>query len=172
MLIKNNASFLWVGNRVNSSTLWNIICLGAYITRYTTAEKVMEILNALFTLFSPPVILPSDIGLCCSAESLKKCVTTVGVRHSFITALRPQANGKISFQNRSLLKSFMFHRTPTRKEWWVKLHTYVFAYYTVPERTTGVSLSQLLFSSNIHTKFLLLNILTVKPPFMNLLNIT
>lgn len=72
------------------------------------------------------------------------------IRHHIVMAKWSQANGEVESQTSSLLKWLQIAHA--KKNWKRELITYLAAYQSPPNPTTGVSPAELLFGRRIHTK--------------------
>ncbi|KXJ18278.1 Uncharacterized protein K02A2.6 [Exaiptasia diaphana] len=89
----------------------------------TTADKVVESLDEMFSRHGLPLSIASDNGHQFVSKIFTEYWESNGIKHRRITPLRPQANGEIERQNRA-----------------------------TPHTTTGVSPAELLFKRKVRTK--------------------
>ena len=74
-------------------------------TKSTTSEKLVSMLSTIFVTHDLPLSLRTDNGpKFTSSEHFTKYLEENGIEHRRTTPLRPQANGEIERQDRSILK--------------------------------------------------------------------
>ena len=78
--------------------------LGIAIMRKTTAEVLTPILTKIFSTHGLPLTITTDNGPQFISHHFRNYCKENGIEHRKITPIRPQANGEIERQNRSLLK--------------------------------------------------------------------
>ena len=78
------------------------------------------------------------------SEEFESFVQAHGVEHPRTTPLWPYVNGEVEHQNRSLLKSLQLANLEG-KNWRTELVTWLVAYQSTPQATTGVTPFYLMF---------------------------
>ena len=121
------------------------------IMKTTTADKVIESLDEMFSRHGLPLSIASDNGPQFVSRVFSEYLENNGIKHRRVTPLWPQANGEIERQNRSMLKRMQIAQAEG-KDWQKELRTYLTAYRTTPHTTTGVSPAELLFRRKIRTR--------------------
>ncbi|KAL9966533.1 hypothetical protein ACROYT_G024621 [Oculina patagonica] len=96
-------------------------------------------------------------------RNLKSFLQTQGVEHRKTRPLWPQANGEVERQNRSLLKNLQIANLEG-KNWRTELVTWLAAYRSTPQTTTGATPFFLMFGREMRSKLPELRGETVQVP--------
>ena len=112
-------------------------------------------------MFSP-YSLRTDNGPQFVSEEFETFLQTQGVEHRKTIPLCPQANGEVERQNRSLLKCFQIAKVEN-KDWRSELVTWLTAYRSTPQATTGTTPFSLMFGREMRSKLPELKRETVNP---------
>ena len=121
------------------------------ILKSTTSVKIIEAITPMFARFGVPFSLRTDNGPQFVSEEFESFLQVHGVEHRRTTPLWPQANGEVERQNRSLLKSLQIADLEG-KNWRTELVTWLTAYRSTPQATTGVTPFYLMFGREMRTK--------------------
>ncbi|XP_033758102.1 uncharacterized protein K02A2.6-like [Pecten maximus] len=121
------------------------------VTKDTSTEKVVDILENMFSRHGLPCSITSDNGPQFKSEMFKQYVCNNGIEHRRVTPLHPAANGEVERQKRSLLKRIKIAHAES-KNWRHELRTYLLAYRSTPHKVTGVSPAELMFGRKLRTK--------------------
>ena len=121
------------------------------IMRSTSAEMVIERLEAHFSRHGSPRSLRSDNGPQFIASAFQDFLKEHGVTHRRTTSYWPRANGEVKRQNRSLLKILRIAQLE-QKPWKSELHRYLTAYRTTPHSATKKPPATLLFNRPVRSK--------------------
>lgn len=119
--------------------------------RSTTADKVIEFLDTVFSRFGFPDSLRTDNGPQFVSDVLRKYMHDCGIRWVSTTPLWPQANGEIERTNRTLLKTLKIAKL-NNLDMSVELRKFLMAYRSTPHSSTGVAPYTLLFGRDMKTK--------------------
>lgn len=95
-----------------------------------------------------PLIITSDNGPQFRSETFENYLVENGIKHRAVTPLHPATNGQVERQNRTLMKSIRIAQAES-KDWRKEIRTYLFAYRTTPQSTTG---AELMFKRTLRTK--------------------
>ena len=114
------------------------------ILKSTTSAKIIEAITPMFSRFGVPFSLRTDNGPQFVSEEFESFLQVHGVEHRRTTPLWPQANGEAEHQNSSLLKSLQIANVE-RKNWRTELVTWLAAYRSTPQATTGATPFYLMF---------------------------
>ncbi|CAM1332867.1 Uncharacterised protein r2_g4210 [Pycnogonum litorale] len=121
------------------------------ILRSTTSAKIISVLSRTFARFGIPYTLKTDNGPQFSSAEFKNYMKDHVIEHYFSTPLWPQANGEVERQNRTLMK-FLRVAHAERKNWIDELPTFLMAYRSTPQASTGASPYYLMFGREMKTK--------------------
>jgi len=110
----------------------------------TTAVRVIDNLEEIFSRHGLPVTIKSDNGQFISGEFQEYCVQN-GIVHLKTTPKWPQANGEVERQNASLMKRIRIAQAEG-VDWKKALRRYVTKYRSIDHTTTGRSPAELLFN--------------------------
>ena len=127
-----------------------------YYSRYfevdilRTANTAWSHFSNMFTTHGLPNSLRTDNGPQLISKIFKDYLENNGIQHRATTPLRPQVNGEVERQNRSLLKA-MRTAQAENKDWKKELVTFLLAYRTTPHSTTGCIPAKL-FGRELKTK--------------------
>ena len=133
------------------------------ILKSTTSAKIIEAIAPMFARFGVPFSLRTDNGPQFVSEEFESFLQAHGVAHRRTTPLWPQANGEVERQNRSLLKSLQIANLEG-KNWRTELVTWLAAYRSTPQATTGATPFYLMFGREMRTKLPELRRETVEVP--------
>ena len=117
----------------------------------TTSSKVIEAMTPMFARFVVPFSLGTDNGPQFVSEEFETFLRTHGVQHQKTAPLWPQANGEVERQNRSLLKCLQIAHLEG-KNWLTELTTWLAAYRSTPQTTTGATPFYLMFGRKMRSK--------------------
>ena len=121
------------------------------ILKSTTAEKVIDCLDEMFSRHGLPETLKSDNGPQFRSEEFKTFCELNGIMPLKVTAKWPQANGEVERQNDSLLKRIRIAQAEGLN-WKKELRKYVAKYRGIDHNTTGRSPAELLFNRKVRGK--------------------
>lgn len=121
------------------------------VSRSTTSETIIKMLDAHFVRYGIPKTLRTDNGANLVSAEIESYLTEMGVYHKLTTPLWPSANGEVERQNQSLLKA-MRAAHAEKKNWRTELNKYLLAYRSTTHMTTGRSPAELLFGRSLGTK--------------------
>ena len=135
------------------------------ILQSTTSAKIIEAeaIAPMFARFGVPFSLRTDNGPQFVSEEFESFLQAHGVTHRRTTPLWPQTNGEVERQNRSLLKSLQIANLEG-KNWRTELVTWLAAYRSTPQATTGATPFYLMFGREMRTKLPELRRETVEVP--------
>ena len=137
----------------------SILVVVDYYSRYyeyaimtsTTAAKVIDNLEEIFSRHGLPITIKSDNGpRFISGEFQEYCVQN-GIVHLKTTPKWPQANGEVERQNASLMKRIRIAQAEG-VDWKKELRRYVTKYRRIDHTTTGRSPAELLFNRKMRGK--------------------
>ena len=110
-----------------------------------TAKTVAEAILDPIRRWGPPETIVSDQGRVFVAELHQELARQLSIKRSFSTPGHPQTNSQVKHFNQTL-KSMMAHYTNTKQDNWdVYMPLLLYAYCMSPQKSTGVSLDQVLF---------------------------
>ena len=121
------------------------------IMNTVTANSIIKALEPIFARYGYPLSIKTDNGPQFVAESFEAYLEQNGIEHRRSTPYWPQANGEVERQNRSLLKAMKIAKSQG-KDWKQEINTYLMAYRTTAQATTGVSPAELMFGRQIRSK--------------------
>lgn len=123
----------------------------AVVTRSTTSQRTIELLEDIFARHGYPVSMRSDNGPQFASKEFAEFCRINGVALLRTTPRWPQANGEIERQNRSLMKRLKIAHAEgdTVRH---ALTKFLFAYRTTVHSTTGVTPSYLMFNRELRDK--------------------
>ena len=101
------------------------------VLRSTTSAKITESLKQIFARFGVPYTLKTDNGPQLVSEEFEAFLAQNGIEHRTTPPLRPQANGEVERQNRTLMKSIQIAQIEG-KDWRQELQTFLIAYRSTP----------------------------------------
>ena len=90
-----------------------------------------------------PISIQTDNGPQFISSQFKEFLRQNGIDHRWKMPLRPQANGEVEQQNRSILKQIRIAQAEGH-DWRKDIDTYLLMYHSTPHTTTGVSPVELL----------------------------
>ena len=96
-----------------------------------TFRKMIQALTPIFTRYGYPFSLKSDNAPQFVLEEFENFLATHGIQHRKSPPLRPQPNGEVERQNRTLLKSLKVAEAEGKK-WKDELDKFLLAYRTTP----------------------------------------
>ena len=117
----------------------------------TTAEKMIEQLDEIFSRYGYPATIKSDNGPQFVSEEFAQYCEQNGIVHVKVTAKWAQANGEVERQNKSILKRLQIAQAE-HKPWKRELRKYLMAYRGLPHNTTGRSPAELMFGRKMRGK--------------------
>ena len=137
----------------------SILVVVDYYSRYyeydimtsTTAEKVIDSLESIFSRHGLPISCRSDQGPQFKSDLFKEYCETNGIVHVKTTPKWAQANGEVERQNSSLMKRIRIAQAEGL-DWKRELRKYVTVYRSIEHATTGKSPAELLFNRKIRGK--------------------
>ena len=127
------------------------------VMKTTAVEKIIDILEEIFSRHGVPLTIKSDNGPQFRSEKFKEYCEHNGIRHQKVTPKWAQANGEVERQNASLLKRVKIAQAEG-KLWRAELRKYLMAYRSLPHKITGKSSAELLFNRKMKGKIPDLNI--------------
>jgi hypothetical protein len=122
------------------------------IMNCTSAEKLIPVVDKVFSTFGYPETLKTDNGPQFISNSWKNFMNSCGIKHRRITPLWPKANAQAESFNKPLMKSIRAAHVEKRS-WKQELHKFCRAYRTTPHSTTCFTPYYLLFNRDPKTKF-------------------
>ena len=132
------------------------------VLKSTTSAKIIEAIHPIFARFGVPYSLRIDNGPHFVLEEFETFLQTQGVEHRKTTPLWSQANGEVERQNRFLLKCLQIAKVEN-KDWRSELVTWLTAYRSTPQATTGATPFSLMFGREMRSKLPELKRETVNP---------
>ena len=117
----------------------------------TTADKVIECLDEIFSRHGWPMTIKSDNGPQFKSKEFEEYCEENGVETLKVTAKWAQANGEVERQNSSILKRIRIAQAEGL-DWQKELRRYVRIYRGLEHSTTGKSPAELLFGRKVRTK--------------------
>ena len=133
------------------------------ILKSTTSAKIIEAIAPMFARFGVPFSLRTDNGPQFVSEEFESFLQAHGVAHRRTMPLWPQANSEVERQNRSLLKSLQIANLEG-KNWRTELVTWLAAYRSTLQATTGATPFYLMFGWEMRMKLPELRRETVEVP--------
>ena len=121
------------------------------ITRSTSAQTVIPIMDKVFSIFSYPKQIKTDNGPPFNEQKWADYCEHNGIVHRKITPLWPQSNYQAESFNKPLHKAIRSSRS-TSKNWKEDLHSFLRMYRCTEHVTTGFSPHRLLFGREPKTK--------------------
>ena len=137
----------------------SILVVIDYYSRYyeyevmqsTTAEKVIDSLENIFSRHGLPLSIRSDCGPQFMSAQFQAFCQENGIEHVKTTPKWAQANGEVERQNASLMKRIRIAQSE-ELDWKKELRKYVTIYRSIDHSTTGKSPAELLFKRKIRGK--------------------
>lgn len=137
----------------------SILVVVDYFSRYyeydilttTTADKVIDSMETIFSRHGLPVTCKSDNGPQFKSEQFRQYCEENGITHVKTTPKYAQANGEVERQNASLMKRIRIAHSDGL-DWKKELRKYVTVYRGIAHTTTGKSPAELLFNRKIRGK--------------------
>ena len=118
----------------------------AFATKDQKASTVAHILvSRVFSRFGPPIIIHSDQGKNFDSTVMHEVYNIMGVKKTRTTGYRPQGDGLVERQNRTLQEIIANFVSIHGNDWDQWLDQAVFAYNTSIHESTGMSPYQLVF---------------------------
>ncbi|RXN12166.1 putative protein K02A2.6-like protein [Labeo rohita] len=121
------------------------------ILKSTTADKVIDCLEEVFSRHGLPCTIRSDCGPQFMSTQFQQFCETNGIQHVKTTPRWAQANGEVERQNASILKRIRIAQAEGL-DWRKELRKYVAMYRAIDHNTTGKSPAELLFNRKIRGK--------------------
>ena len=137
----------------------SIIVLVDYYSRYieaaflrsTSAEKVVEFLDTVFSRFGMPKALRSDNGPQFVSSVFQSYLSSCAIRWVSTTPVWAQGNGMVERANQGILKSLRIAHA-NGEDMGQELRRYLLAYRSTPHASTGVAPFSLLMGRQMRTK--------------------
>jgi len=137
----------------------SILVVVDYYSRYyeyeimnsTTADKVIDRLEEIFSRHGIPITLKSDNGPQFRSSEFHDFCEENGIKHIKVTAKWAQANGEVERQNDSIMKRIRIAQAE-KQDWMRELRKYVVKYRTIEHPSTGKSPAELLFNRKLRGK--------------------
>ena len=135
-----------------------IAVFGDYFTKWTIAEPLKDktaigVADLFYTkwvaLFGCPSILHSDRGGEFKAELIQRLCDVLRVYKTFTSPYRPESDGQIERQNRTLQSMLRTFVNEARNDWDDHLPAVTCAYRATPHDSTGVSPFRMVFGHDI-----------------------
>ncbi|XP_057681919.1 uncharacterized protein K02A2.6-like [Corythoichthys intestinalis] len=120
------------------------------ILQSTTAEKVIDSLENIFSRHGLPISIRSDCGPQYMSAQFQAFCQENGIEHVKTTPKWAQANGEVERQNASLMKRIRIAQSEGL-DWKKELRKYVTIYRSIDHATTG-SPAELMFKRKIRGK--------------------
>ena len=98
-----------------------------------------------------PHTLKTDNGPQLVSGEFETFLAEIGIEHRTTPPLWPQANGEVEPQNRTLMKSVLIAHIEG-KDWRQELQTFLTAYRSTPQMTTGATPFYLMFGREMRSK--------------------
>jgi len=121
------------------------------ILRSTSSTRIIESLKPIFARFGVPHTLKTDNGPQLVSGEFETFLAENGIEHRTTPPLWPQANGEVERQNRTLMKSVQIAHIEG-KDWRQELQTFLTAYRSTPQMTTGATPFYLMFGREMRSK--------------------
>ncbi len=121
------------------------------ILKSTTADKIIDCLEEVFSRHGFPCTFRSDCGPQFVSTQFQQFCETNGIQHVKTTLRWAQANGEMERQNASILKRIRIAQAKGL-DWRKELRKYVAMYRAIDHNTTGKSPAELLFNRKIRGK--------------------
>ena len=121
------------------------------VLKTVTSEKIISVLNSIFSRFGYPCMLKTDNGSVFVSQKFKNYLNCNGIEHVTSPPLWPQANGAIECQNKFLMKAIKIAHFEKRN-WREEINQFLIAYRSTPQVTTGASPYSLMFGRSMRTK--------------------
>lgn len=122
------------------------------LTRSTTANATISILDELFSTYGVPITIVSDNGTNFTSMEFKNFLQNVGVKYHKLTApYHPSTNGQAERSVRTIkdaLKSMDTNKNDIQSN----LNEFLRQYRNAPHSTTGQSPAQLFFGRSLRTR--------------------
>ncbi len=122
-----------------------------HVTRSTSADKIMPLLDQTFASFGYPETIKSDNGPPFQSAEWKNFLADRGIKQRRITPLWPQANAQAESFNKPLMKAIRA-AIVAGQHWRTALIEFLRVYRTTPHSTTLFSPYRLLFGRDPRTK--------------------
>ena len=119
--------------------------------RSTSSARIIESLKPIFARFGVPHTLKTDNGPQLVSEEFETFLAENGIEHRTTPPLWPQANGEVERQNRTLMKAVQIAHIEG-KDWRQELQTFLTAYRSTPQMTTGATPFYLMFGREMRSK--------------------
>ena len=117
----------------------------------TSSTRIIESLKPIFARFIVPHTLKTDNGPQLVSGEFETFLAENAIEHRTTPPLWPQANGEVERQNRTLMKSVQIAHIEG-KDWRQELLTFLTAYRSTPEMTTGATPFYLMFGREMRSK--------------------
>jgi transposase InsO family protein len=121
------------------------------ILQSTVTEKIIDLLEEMFSRHGLPLTLKSDNGPQFVSEEFKAYCLQNNVKQVRVTPKWAQANGEVERQNQSILKRIQIAQAESL-DWKRELRKYVFKYRSTEHATTSKTPAELLFGRKIRGK--------------------
>ena len=121
------------------------------IVNNLSAEKIIPVVDKVFSTFSYPVQVKTDNGTPFQSERWSDFCEFNNIHHRSITPLWPKGNAQAENFNKPMLKAVRAAHH-VRQSWKQALHTFLRMYRCTPHCTTSFSPHELLFTRPPRTK--------------------
>lgn len=122
-----------------------------HVTRSTSAETVMPIMESIFAMFGYPETIKSDNGPPFQSNAWSQFLQSCGVRHRKITPLWPMANAQVENFNKPMMKAVR-SAIIQHRNWRRELQQFLRNYRSTPHSSTLFTPHRLLFGREPRTK--------------------
>ena len=121
------------------------------VMKSTSTPRIIATLMDIFARFGFPYTLKTDNWAQFVSGEFEGFRQECGIEHRKSPPLWPQVNGEVERQNRTLLK-FMKIAAAEGKRWLDELPTFLLAYRSTPQVSTGATPTSPMFGKEISTK--------------------
>ncbi|RDH88672.1 MAG: hypothetical protein DIZ79_14650, partial [endosymbiont of Lamellibrachia luymesi] len=122
-----------------------------HVTRSTSAETVIPIMESIFAMFGYPETIKSDNGPPFQSNAWSQFLQSCGVRHRKITPLWPMANAQVENFNKPMMKAVR-SAIIQHRNWRRELQQFLRNYRSTPHSSTLFTPHRLLFGREPRTK--------------------
>ena len=145
-----------LGTLPNGESIWVLVdyfstFVEVSIVKSTTSAKIIEAISPVFARFGLPFSLRAVNGPKFVSGEFKAFLGMHGNEHRTTTPLWPAANGEVERQNCSLLKCLQIAHLE-KKNWHSELISWLTAYRSTPQVTTGATPFSLMFGREMRSK--------------------
>ena len=121
------------------------------VVKNTSSEVTICCLEKIFGTHGLPQSLRTDNATSFASGEFTNFLLTCGIEHKKTTPLRPQANGEVKRQNKSIMRRIRIAIAESQN-WQEALADYIFAYRITPHSTTVIPPVEALFGRKIRSK--------------------